>query len=178
MGLRAGTVRKSWGIAATLVLSIAMAGGSAAQGQQVGQTTGLPIPRFVSLGAGEVNVRTGPGSDYPIAWQFVRARYPVEVTQEYDNWRRIRDINGDQGWVLGTLLSSERTAIVRGDAGTEVPVYSQPSATSSVTTRLQAGVQAAIDECDNGWCRLIDPRFNGWVEQAVLWGTYPNERVE
>ncbi|MCC6734713.1 MAG: SH3 domain-containing protein [Bauldia sp.] len=156
----------------------ALLGSAAAQGQQVGQTTGLPIPRFVSLAAGEVNVRNGPGSDFPIAWVFVKARYPVEVINEYDNWRRIRDINGEMGWVLGTLLSAERTAVVRGAAGTTVSLYAQPSTGSSVTFLLQAGVQASIDECDNGWCRLVDPRFNGWIEQTLLWGTYPNERVE
>lgn len=176
MGLRAGKLRQT-AIAAALVLS-ALAGSALAQGQQVGQTTGLPIPRFVSLAAGEVNVRNGPGSDYPISWVFVRARYPVEVTQEFDNWRRIRDINGDQGWVLGTLLSAERTAIVRGEAGSTANLYAQPVNTSAVTALLQAGVQAAIDECDNGWCRLVDSRFSGWIEQALLWGTYPNERVE
>lgn len=176
--MRAGTLRKAAGVAFALALSAALAASAAAQGRQVGQTTGLPIPRFVSLAAGEVNVRNGPGSEYPISWVFVRARYPVEVINEFDNWRRIRDINGEVGWVLGTLLSSERTAIVRGAPGTTASLYAQPASTASVTYILQAGVQAAIDECDNGWCRLVDGRFNGWIEQALLWGTYPNERVE
>ncbi|MGV8839462.1 MAG: SH3 domain-containing protein [Bauldia sp.] len=165
-------------MAVAIILAAALGGSVAVQAQQVGQTTGLPIPRFVSLAAGEVNVRNGPGSDFPISWVFVKARYPVEVINEYDNWRRIRDINGQMGWVLGTLLSAERTAVVRGEAGTTANLYAQPSTTAQVVYLLQAGVQAAIDECDNGWCRLADPRFNGWIEQALLWGTYPNERVE
>ncbi|MCW5715445.1 MAG: hypothetical protein KIT43_13120 [Bauldia sp.] len=178
MGLRAGVLRNTAGVVIALVVSAAIAGSVAAQGQQAGQTTGLPIPRFVSLAAAQVNVRNGPGSEYPIAWQFVRARYPVEVVNEYDNWRRIRDINGDMGWVLGTLLSAERTAIVRGEAGTTANLYAQPTTTSAVTYVLQAGVQASINQCNNGWCRLVDARFNGWIEQTLLWGTYPNERVE
>lgn len=177
-GLRAGLLGKTAAVAIAVALWSTLAGSGAAQGQQVGQTTGLPIPRFVSLAAGEVNVRNGPGSDHQISWVFVRARYPVEVINEFDNWRRIRDIDGAMGWVLGTLLSSERTAIVRGEPGTTANLYAQPATTSNVTYLLQAGVQASIDECDNGWCRLTDPRFNGWIEQALLWGTYPNERVE
>src|SRR5690606_40832950 len=121
--------------------------------------------------------RTGPGSDFPIAWVFQRARYPVEVINEYDNWRRVRDINGDTGWVLGTLLSSDRTAVVRGEPGDVVNVYAQPTTAVNVTYRLQAGVQAARDEFNHGLCLLVDPRFIGWFGQGLLWCPYPNGPV-
>lgn len=144
--------------------------------QQVGQATGLPIPRFVSLGSQTVNVREGPGSDYRIQWTFVRIGYPVEVTQEFDNWRRIRDVNGDEGWVLGTLLSSRRNGVVRdaGD-GAPIPLRSGPSLSAGVVAQLQPGVMAPIDQCQAGWCRLIETRFTGWIEQDRLWGVYPDE---
>jgi SH3-like domain-containing protein len=157
-------------------LMVLLVGVEVAAQERVGQVTGFPIPRFVTLGAAEVNVRTGPGGDYPVLWMFVRQGYPVEVTQEFDNWRRVRDINGDEGWVLGALLSSRRYGVVRAaDDGAPVPAYSSPAATASVAAQLQPGVMAEIAECREGWCRLTDSRFTGWVEQGRLWGVYPDE---
>ena len=74
--------------------------------------SGLPVPRFVSLKAGRVNVRVGPGEDYKIAWVFTKPGLPIEVIQEYDTWRRIRDSDGTMGWVFQSLLSGKRTAVV------------------------------------------------------------------
>lgn len=123
-----------------------------------------------------MNVRAGPGGDYPVQWTFVREGYPVEVTQEFDNWRRIRDVNGDEGWVLGALLSSRRFGVVRAsDNGAAVPAYSAPSITASVAAELEPGVMAPIDQCREGFCRMSDGRFSGWVEQDRLWGVYANE---
>ncbi|MGD9738851.1 MAG: SH3 domain-containing protein [Bauldia sp.] len=166
--------RKALAILGFVILLLA--GFEAAAQNRLGQVTGLPIPRFVTLGAGEVNVRTGPGGDYPVLWTFVRQGYPVEVTQEFDNWRRVRDSNGDEGWVLGALLSSRRYGVVRAtDDGAPVPAYSSPAATAGVAAQLQPGVMAEIVECRQGWCRLTDSRFTGWVEQGRLWGVYPDE---
>jgi SH3-like domain-containing protein len=74
--------------------------------------SGLPLPRFVSLKAGRVNVRVGPGEDYKVAWVFTKSQLPVEVIQEFDTWRRIRDSDGQMGWVFHSLLSAKRTAVV------------------------------------------------------------------
>lgn len=151
----------------------------AASAQQVGPETGLPLPRFVSLKSSEVNVRVGPGSDYPIAWTYVRFGLPVEITQEFDNWRRIRDWEGNEGWVLSNLLAGDRTVIVLADgSGDPLAVHAQASNDSQVTARLEAGVIATVDRCENSWCRLTDSRFNGWVEQERVWGVYPNETFD
>ncbi|MEH6546060.1 MAG: SH3 domain-containing protein, partial [Sneathiella sp.] len=72
----------------------------------------MPLPRFVSLSSNKVNVRTGPGTRYPITWVFVRRGWPVEVIAEYELWRRIRDVDGSTGWVHKGLLSSRRTLII------------------------------------------------------------------
>jgi SH3-like domain-containing protein len=161
---------------AMALLALAAALPSLAQGERVGQVTGLPLPRFVSLKGSEVNVRGGPGTNYEIVWTYVRSGYPVEVIQEFDLWRRIRDASGEEGWVLGNLLSSERTAVVApADGSPTVPLRAEPSASGRVVAYLAIGVQASVERCAGGWCRLVDPRFSGWVLQHVLWGVYPNE---
>jgi SH3-like domain-containing protein len=141
--------------------------------------SGLPVPRFVSLKASRVNVRAGPGEDYKVAWMFTRSALPVEVIQEFDNWRRIRDSDGSVGWIFHTLLSGKRTVVVAPWATDGPrPVRASGSQTAVATAYLQPGVMAAIDSCIAGWCRLKGDGFSGWIEQTQLWGVYPGEVVE
>lgn len=142
--------------------------------------SGLPIPRFVSLKAKRVNVRVGPGEDYNVLWTFTRSNLPVEVIQEFDNWRRIRDSDGSVGWVFHSLLSGERTAVIAPWSPGEgtVPIRASASDAAGVTAYLQPRVMASIDRCKAGWCRLKGNGFAGWIEQAQLWGVYPGEEVE
>jgi SH3-like domain-containing protein len=140
--------------------------------------SGLPLPRFVSLKAGKVNVRVGPGEGYAIAWTFTRTALPVEVIQEFDTWRRVRDSDGSVGWVLQSLLSAKRTAVVAPwAAGEPKPLHASPTATGPVTAYLEAGIQADIAACHANWCKLSGRSFTGWIEQTQLWGVYPGEEI-
>jgi SH3-like domain-containing protein len=149
--------------------------------EQAGTASGLPVPRFVSLKSDKVNVRAGPTKDHDVAWVYSRAALPVEVTAEFENWRRIRDWEGAEGWVYHSLLSGRRTALVspqsKGKAEL-VELHAKPDATSAVTAKLQHGVLGAVKRCQSNWCRVVGEGFDGWVEQTRLWGVYPEEKVE
>jgi SH3-like domain-containing protein len=145
----------------------------------VGSVSGLPVPRFVSLKSDRVNVRAGPTKDQVVAWLYTRAGLPVEVTAEFENWRRIRDWEGAEGWVYHSLLSGRRTGVVRPKSKDElVPLYDKPDAHSTLTAQLQAGVLGSVKRCTGTWCRLVGDGFDGWVDQERLWGVYPGEKVE
>ena len=144
-----------------------------------GRTSGLPVPRFVSLKADKVNVRSGPTRDHGVAWVFTRAGLPVEITAEFETWRRIRDADGAEGWVYHSMLSGRRTALVNPwKAGEEISLYSEPSTGSAVRARLEAGVLGKVEHCDGKWCRFFDNGFDGFIEQERLWGVYPGEKLE
>jgi SH3-like domain-containing protein len=148
--------------------------------QARGVSTNLPIPRFVSLKADKVNLRSGPTRENGVSWVFTRAGLPVEITAESENWRKIRDSEGTEGWVFHTLLSSRRTVLVAPWAKKEVrdyPLYDSRGG-STVTAKLQPGVLASIKSCDGKWCRIFGEGFSGYIEQERLWGVYPNEVVE
>src|SRR5215207_5187614 len=83
-----------------------------AAGDAAGSASGLPVPRYVSLKSDRVNVRAGPTKDHDVAWVYARSALPVEVTAEFENWRRIRDWEGAEGWVYHSLLSGRRTATI------------------------------------------------------------------
>jgi SH3-like domain-containing protein len=140
--------------------------------------SGLPVPRYVSLKSDHVNVRIGPTKDNDVAWVYTRAGLPVEVTAEFENWRRVRDSEGAEGWVYHSLLSGRRTAvIIMKDKGELAALYETASTGSPVTARLQAGVVAQVKHCDIKWCRIIGSGFDGWIEKPQLWGVYADEQV-
>src|SRR4249920_2237716 len=132
----------------------------------------LPIPRFVSLKSDRVNVRKGPSTDQAIVWVFSRAGLPVEVIAESDNWRRVRDSEGADGWVFHSLLSARRTALVspwsKGDE--RVPLYSSNSTGSRAVAELQSGVLGNVLSCDGEWCNVSVDDYSGYVQQDKLWG--------
>ena len=142
-------------------------------------TSGLPIPRYVSLKSDHVNVRAGPTKDNDVAWVYTRSGLPVEITAEFENWRRVRDSEGAEGWVYHSLLSGRRTAVVTMKHKDDLAsIYDRPDAASAVAARLQAGVIAQVKKCTSNWCRVIGNGFDGWIEQPRLWGVYADEKVD
>ncbi len=144
-----------------------------------GQSTGLPLPRFVSLKADEVNVRRGPGWDHGIAWVFRRAGLPVEIIAEFDVWRQVRDSEGATGWVIGTLLSGRRTVLVAPwqEKKRTIDLHESAGKSSPVTARLSPGVLGDVNECDGAWCRIMAGGVSGYIAQELVWGAYPGEKI-
>jgi SH3-like domain-containing protein len=153
--------------------------GYAASPIAVGSVSGLPMPRFVTLKADRVNVRSGPNKDQDVRWVYTRANMPVEITAEFENWRRIRDWEGAEGWVYHSMLSGKRSAVVVPKLNNElVPLYQSGDPKSAEVARLQSGVLGAVKSCNGTWCEFAGKNFDGWIRQERLWGVYPNEKVE
>ncbi len=143
--------------------------------------TGLPLPRYVSLKSDKVNLRTGPGVEYPTTWVYRRAGLPLEVFEEFQNWRHVRDSEGTEGWIFSSLLSGRRTALVlpwerkKSDSKPTTAVYNNNSQRAGKVAIIEAGVIADVHGCDGRWCEVTINAFNGYVDQTKLWGVYPNE---
>jgi SH3-like domain-containing protein len=148
--------------------------------QIVGPATGLPVPRFVSLKSNRINVRRGPGSDNEILWVFRKKGLPVEITAESGRWRRIRDQEGETGWVWHSMLDGRRGAIVTGLSGDDapVPLFAEPAQSSQVLAYAEKGVVARLPFCQDQWCELEINGYDGWVLRDMLWGTYQGENFE
>jgi SH3-like domain-containing protein len=165
------------------MLVAALAGITAAHadvtGSVTGSVSGLPVPRYVSLKADRVNMHIGPAKHYETKWVYQRAGLPVEITAEFENWRKIRDSDGTEGWVYHSLLSGRRTGVVTAKSKDElIPLHAKPDAQSDVTAQLQPGVLGSVKRCSSGWCRVSGRGFDGWIPQVRLWGVYPNEKVD
>jgi SH3-like domain-containing protein len=181
MGLRSHIAALALAVAFLNMSSWNGSGGAAHAAKDPAPTTqsGLPVPRYVSLKSDRVNVRAGPTMDQDVNWIYTRAGLPVEVTAEWENWRRVRDSEGSEGWVYHSLLSGRRTAVItmkhKDDLAT---LYNRPDKESAVAARLEAGVVAQVKHCGNNWCRIVGHGFDGWIEQQRLWGVYADEKID
>jgi SH3-like domain-containing protein len=165
---------------AALAMVVLAASAFPALGEATKLSTGLPVPRFVTLKAKKINLRVGPGQDYAVSWRYLKSGLPVEVTQEYENWRRIRDADGAEGWVFHSLLSGDRGAIAAPWMKTKGPdifvnMRADARDTGQVVAKLQPGVVVKLDECNGEWCHAEAKDVEGWVSQAEIWGAYPGE---
>lgn len=154
----------------TLILSLALALPLTAH---AANTSGLPVPRFVSLKSDETNVRTGPGTRYPIAWVYRRAGMPVEVVEEYDLWRKIKDVEGTTGWVHKTMLDGKRNVIIRGKEARVIK--NDPEKDAKNILKAEPMVSARLVECQIDWCRVQVSGRKGWIEKKYIWGVYEDE---
>jgi SH3-like domain-containing protein len=129
----------------------------------------LAMPRFASFRSEEVNVRVGPGPQYPILWVYKRLALPVEITAEFDTWRKIRDFEGNEGWVNKGMLSSKRHVIVTAK---NANLYNSPNRDSGLRAVLQKGVIAQITEIQDPWAYVKISGLKGWILIHDSWGVF------
>lgn len=157
------------------LLLFALAARAEAPGQPRVAQSGLPLPRFVSLAAEKVNLRSGPGVRYPVAWVFERKNLPVLVTAEFDYWRKVRDQDGAEGWVHKSLLSGRRYAVI---VGAERALRREPRADSRVVLRAEPGVIGRLLACADAWCRVEIAEVAGWLPRQHIFGALEGEQFD
>ncbi|MBN9079026.1 MAG: hypothetical protein BGN87_02635 [Rhizobiales bacterium 65-79] len=143
--------------------------------------SGLPLPRFVSLKSARVNARIGPSFNYPVEWLYLKAGLPVEILQEFDTWRKIRDSDGSEGWINQSLLSGRRTGIIapwQKGKDSKLPLFSEPQDKASNVALVEPGVIGTIRSCNGKWCEIDFSGRSGWIEQNLVWGAYPGETIK
>ncbi|WP_026352317.1 SH3 domain-containing protein [Yoonia vestfoldensis] len=162
-------------VCAVLLASAAAVAQEASDGPAIGPETNLPVPRFVSLNAGEANVRRGPSLSHRIDWVFKRRNMPLQLVAEYGQWRRVIDRDGQGGWIHYTLLSGARTVLVNEERTT---LRARPDPDATENAILEQGVIARLGECEPDWCQLNAGGYRGWVPKSDIWGVTPEELRE
>lgn len=145
----------------------------AASGAQAAEAS--TVPRFASIRSGEANLRAGPGVRYPIEWVFVRPHLPVEIIAEYQVWRKVRDLEGTEGWMHQSMLSGRRSVVVTG--GTQA-LRRDAAPDASIVAQVEARVVGHLLACTDAWCRVEVGDRKGWLPRPALWGVRPGETVK
>ncbi len=146
-----------------------------------GPVSGLPLPRFASLRSDTVNMRVGPDTRFPIEWTFQRRDLPVQIIGEFQVWRRIRDVDGAEGWVHQSTLAGRRTVLVRTPPNApEITLRRRAEDGAVAVAQLRTGVIARIRECEasSAWCEVQVAGHRGYLKRAELWGVAPDEEVK
>ncbi|OUS05618.1 aspartyl-trna synthetase [Rhodobacterales bacterium 52_120_T64] len=133
----------------------------------VGPVTSLPLPRFVSLKGVKANVRRGPSQSHRIDWVLMHRGTPLQITAEFEHWRRVRDQDNVGGWIHYSLLSGHRTVVVQGQ---RIPLHAEPTETSRTIALAEKGVVASVGTCIPDWCEIETDGFSGWVMKSGIWG--------
>jgi SH3-like domain-containing protein len=146
---------------------------SAAAAPRLG-ASGYPLPRFASLGSREINMRSGPGSNYPILWVYSLPGLPIEIIDEFETWRRVRDWQGSTGWIHQNLLSGKRGALITGALR---KLRRKPKDDAAGVALLDQGVLGKLKGCQGPWCRIAVEDYEGWLKRDEFFGTYPDEKI-
>lgn len=152
-----------------------MALATAISSAQADDKNAPPAARFESLRWDKVNLRAGPGDQYPIRWILTRKGMPVEILDRFDVWRKIRDWQGSVGWVHERMLVGNRTAMI---TGIERVLRADPREGSKVVARAQPGVVGKLLKCQGDWCRIDAQGVRGWIERRAIFGVTLDEVVE
>jgi len=158
---------------AVLVISSTLVSPSHAEADKRGASD-LPLPRFVSIKGNPVNLRQGPGTQYPALLTFRRVGWPVEILDENSNWRRIRDYDGDTGWIKANLLRGKRNVVLHQNP-TAHKLRKRPYENTVIIAYLQPGIVAELEDCESEWCDIRVSGYRGWIPRVALWGVYPHE---
>jgi SH3-like domain-containing protein len=151
--------------------------------------SGLPLPRFVTTRSNPINVRVGPGTKYDVAWVYVKAGTPVEIIQEFDTWRKVRDADGSEGWLHQNLLQGKRAGLVAPwkPADEKIALLGANAPDSGIRAWLTPNFRVDIKACDGTWCKVVATShpvtgnaqsFEGWLQQEEIWGVYKGEEFD
>jgi SH3-like domain-containing protein len=150
--------------------------------------SGLPLPRFVTTRSTPINVRVGPGTKYDVSWVYKVAGTPVEIIQEFDVWRKIRDVDGSEGWVHQNMLSGNRAGYVLPEANVErIGLRVAARDDAGISAWVGPGFPVRIQSCESGWCAVLatdhpDGRptatYSGYLPEGDLWGVYRGESFD
>ncbi len=136
------------------------------------------LPRFVSLRSQEINMRTGPGERFPIEWVYRRSSLPVEVIDEFEHWRKIRDIDNTTGWIHKKMLSGKRTALTTKEK--QHTLYKKESIASRPLAYIDGQIIVALDKCrpESTFCKVSFQNISGYLIKDNLWGVYKQEIID
>lgn len=137
--------------------------------EKLGSATGLSIPRFVTLKSKDVNMRSGPGINYPMKINYKCYHLPVQIISESENWRLVRDSNGNEGWIHEAML--DKKDYVEIVSKVKVPMFRLPNEKSKHIAYIEEGVLAKVVKCNENWCNVVLAKtYKGWIHKSHLWG--------
>ena len=121
---------------------------------------------FLSLKKNKVNVRYGPGFEYPIKYVYTKINLPIKQIDKKENFRRIIDLKNNSGWIHVSQLKKANSIIPKKDK----ILFSKPTNFSRPLAKIEKGRVLLVQSCNNNWCKIKTESFKGWVKLGNIWG--------
>tara|TARA_Y100000768_G_scaffold219708_1_gene165637 strand:+ start:80 stop:520 length:441 start_codon:yes stop_codon:yes gene_type:complete len=121
---------------------------------------------FLSLKKNKVNVRYGPGFEYPIKYIYKKIDLPIKQIDKKENFRRVIDLKNNSGWIHVSQLKKVNSIIPK----TDKILFSKPTNFSKPLAKIEKGRVLIIQKCNNNWCKIKTGDFTGWIKTENLWG--------
>ena len=138
-----------------------------------GPVTGLELPRFVSLKSNDVNLRVGPSINYPIKIKYIEKNLPVEVIDEFDAWRKIKDYDDHVGWLHKSLIKGDRFILTVTKKENKKNIYNRPN--GKIIGIVNNNNILSLEKCLVNWCYITHDNLRGWLSKEFIWGVYKEE---
>ena len=123
---------------------------------------------YLILKNNEVNVRYGPGFDYPIKYVYKKKNLPIKVIDKKENFRRIIDFKKNSGWIHVSQLKKGKSLILLKDQ----ILFSKPTRYSKPIIKIVKGRLLLVKKCNKKWCKVKTEDYLGWIVTNNIWGTY------
>ena len=121
---------------------------------------------FLSLKKNKVNVRYGPGFEYPIKYVYTKINLPIKQIDKKENFRRIIDLKNNSGWIHVSQLKKANSIIPKIDK----ILFSKPTNFSRPLAKIEKGRVLLIQSCNDDWCKIKTENLKGWVKIGNIWG--------
>ena len=141
--------------------------------KSMGQSTGPELSRFVSTKSDESNLRIGANTDYPIQLTYKVKNFPLKIIDEYGIWRKVIDIDDNQGWMHKSLLQIKRYGIIKTAHNKEAQIYNKPEGVAIGKIGNRNIIK--INKCFNLWCHISFNQYKGWINKINIWGVHKNK---
>tara|TARA_B100000900_G_scaffold360898_1_gene333270 strand:+ start:87 stop:527 length:441 start_codon:yes stop_codon:yes gene_type:complete len=121
---------------------------------------------FLSLKKNKVNVRYGPGFEYPIKFIYKKINLPIKQIDKKENFRRIIDLKNNSGWIHVSQLKKVNSIIPKKDK----ILFNKPTNFSKPLAKIEKGRVLLIQNCSNNWCQIKTDNYKGWIKVEDSWG--------
>ena len=143
--------------------------------ENIGSNSGYKIPRFLSLKSDETNLRIGASLDYPIILRYNHKNIPIMIIEENEKWRKIIDIENNEGWIHKDLIKGDRYAIINQPYTSNTHILDKPE--GKVVGEIGKRNIVKIKKCLSDWCLINYNQINGWINKENLWGVFKSEEI-
>ena len=112
------------------------------------------------------NIRSGPGTRYEVLVK-AEKNYPLDFIERSGNWYKVRDFEGDVGWVHKSLIKKMSAVIT---VKSKCNVRAGPGTGERIVFICERGVPFEVIKRKGNWINVRHADgYEGWIHKSLVW---------